>query len=129
MSSPWPSETAGSSATLQNRIGELMRRVDRRVCPGGEGGSNTGAEGRSRNSLIWPASMRPDLRRSWLSCSPRGCAEGEALGLQWSDIDFESSSIAIRRAITLAGLTTPKSGSERLYPAPTRDGDIPEIPR
>ncbi len=42
-----------------------------------------------------------------------GMRRGEALGLQWSDIDFERGRISIRRSITSAGLSTPKSGSGR----------------
>jgi len=43
-----------------------------------------------------------------------GMRRGEALGLQWSDIDFDRSRISIRRSITNAGLSTPKSGSGRI---------------
>ncbi len=43
-----------------------------------------------------------------------GIRRGEALGLQWSDIDFDRSRISIRRSITNAGLSTPKSGSGRI---------------
>ena len=38
---------------------------------------------------------------------------GEALGLKWSDIDFEDRSISLRRSITQAGISTPKSGKSR----------------
>ncbi len=43
-----------------------------------------------------------------------GIRRGEALGLQWSDIDFDRGRISIRRSITNAGLSTPKSGSGRI---------------
>ena len=42
-----------------------------------------------------------------------GMRRGEALGLKWSDIDFDSRRMNIRRAITETGLTTPKSGKSR----------------
>jgi integrase len=42
-----------------------------------------------------------------------GMRRGEALGLQWSDVDFDRGQISIRRSITSAGLSTPKSGSGR----------------
>jgi integrase len=42
-----------------------------------------------------------------------GMRRGEALGLQWSDVDFDRGLISIRRSITSAGLSTPKSGSGR----------------
>jgi len=42
-----------------------------------------------------------------------GMRRGEALGLQWSDIDFDRGRISIRRSITSVGPSTPKSGSGR----------------
>lgn len=35
---------------------------------------------------------------------------GEALGLQWTDINFDDGSISVRRSITSQGLSTPTSG-------------------
>src|SRR5262249_16781620 len=45
-----------------------------------------------------------------------GMRRGEALGLQWVDIDFESRILTIRRAIGNQGQTTPKSGRARRIP-------------
>jgi integrase len=42
-----------------------------------------------------------------------GCRRGEALGLKWADVDFDQSTITIRRAITLRQVTTPKSNRAR----------------
>jgi integrase len=42
-----------------------------------------------------------------------GMRRGEALGLKWSDINFDTHRLNIRRAITDSGLTTPKSGKSR----------------
>jgi len=42
-----------------------------------------------------------------------GLRRGEALGLQWADIDFDSQKMTIRRSITSQGLSTPKSGKSR----------------
>lgn len=42
-----------------------------------------------------------------------GARRGEALGLQWADIDFDGRQIAIRRAITGGSVVTPKSGRAR----------------
>ena len=47
-----------------------------------------------------------------------GLRRGEALGLQWRDLDFEGPRITVRRSITLAGLTTPKSGKLRRVAMP-----------
>jgi len=44
---------------------------------------------------------------------------GEALGLLWSDVNFNDCRVAIRRAITSQGLTTPKSGRARRVMLPT----------
>ena len=38
---------------------------------------------------------------------------GEALGLQWADVDFDRRVLTVRRSITASGLTTPKSGRAR----------------
>ncbi len=42
-----------------------------------------------------------------------GRRRGEAIGLQWADIDFESRRMTVRRSITSQGLSTPKSGKSR----------------
>ena len=47
-----------------------------------------------------------------------GVRRGEALGLQWSDVDFDRSLITIRRSITDTGITTPKSGKARKLAMP-----------
>lgn len=40
-----------------------------------------------------------------LTCAVMGCRRGEALGLYWSDIDFESSTIDFKRALVINNLT------------------------
>jgi len=42
-----------------------------------------------------------------------GLRRGEAIGLQWADVDFESRKITVRRSITSQGLSTTKSGRSR----------------
>jgi len=42
-----------------------------------------------------------------------GCRRGEALGLQWTDVDFDRSRVTIRRALTRGIAVTPKSGKIR----------------
>jgi integrase len=48
-----------------------------------------------------------------------GLRRGEALGLQWADVDFRACILTVRRAVTLAGITTPKSGRSRRVAMPT----------
>jgi integrase len=43
-----------------------------------------------------------------------GARRGEALGLQWEDVDFDRSRITIRRALTKGIQVTPKSGKSRV---------------
>jgi integrase len=45
-----------------------------------------------------------------------GLRRGEALGLHWSDVNFDSRVLSVRRAITKEGVTTPKSGRARRVP-------------
>ena len=47
-----------------------------------------------------------------------GLRRGEALGLQWSDVDFDGGRVMVRRAVTSQGLTTPKSGKARRVAIP-----------
>jgi integrase len=47
-----------------------------------------------------------------------GARRGEALGLQWSDIDFMPRRICLRRSITNTGLSTPKNGRGRVISIP-----------
>jgi integrase len=42
-----------------------------------------------------------------------GMRRGEALGLKWSDVDFDSRRLRVRRAVTESGITTPKNGKSR----------------
>jgi integrase len=42
-----------------------------------------------------------------------GCRKGEALGVQWSDVDFSEGRVVIRRALVRGKLGTPKSGKAR----------------
>jgi integrase len=56
----------------------------------------------------------------WHVLAMTGLRRGEALGLRWSDVDFEGSRLTVRQAITVVGyevqVTTPKSGKSRPVP-------------
>jgi len=47
-----------------------------------------------------------------------GARRGEAVGLRWEDVDFESGRITIRRALTQGVTVTPKSGKARRIAMP-----------
>ena len=47
-----------------------------------------------------------------------GCRSGEALGLEWGDVDLSSGAVHIRRALAKGVLTTPKSGERRVVDIP-----------
>jgi len=47
-----------------------------------------------------------------------GIRSGEALGLEWGDVDLSSGAVHIRRALAKGALTTPKSGERRVVDIP-----------
>ena len=47
-----------------------------------------------------------------------GCRRGEAVGLQWQDVDFDRSTLRVRRSISKGYVSTPKSGHGRLVSMP-----------
>ena len=68
----------------------------------------------------WPLAREhePRLYPFLLAAASTGARRGELLGLQWSDVDFTSRRISIRRAITSGTVTTPKNGRARTVPMP-----------
>jgi integrase len=91
-----------------SRIGELMRRVDRRA-----------AQERKEVQFWSPAEVQKLLEIArqheplLVVLFSTGMRRGEALGLPWTDIDFEHHTLTIRRALTSGQLGTPKSGRSR----------------
>ena len=92
------------------RLGELMRRVDRRAAK------------ETRQVDAWTREEVETLLRVAREHEPRlaplllflvstGARRGEALGLKWEDVDFDRGRVSIRRAVTAGQLTTPKSGN------------------
>ncbi|MEA4869486.1 putative defective protein IntQ [bioreactor metagenome] len=60
-----------------------------------------------------------------LTCAVMGCRRGEALGLYWSDIDFEANTIDFKRALIVNNLTNKvepgelkTKNSRRILPMP-----------
>ena len=93
-------------------IGELMRGVGRSAARETEEVEHW-TQGEVERLLAVAREHEPRFGSLLLTLFSTGMRRGEALGLKWSDIDFDSRRIAIRRAITTAGLTTPKSGRSR----------------
>jgi integrase len=93
-------------------IGELMRRVGRAVAVETEevqAWAPTEIEGLVASAKAHEPGFAPFLT---LLLST-GLRRGEALGLQWADVDFDGRRLSVRRAVTSQGLTTPKSGKAR----------------
>lgn len=53
------------------------------------------------------------LAALWALMLGTGARRGEALGLRWGDLDLDGGRVTIRRALTTAGLASPKSGASR----------------
>ena len=94
------------------KIGELIRRVDRAsAIEVAEVEYWTRDE--VRRLLETARGYEPRFAPLLFVLLSTGIRRGEAMGLQWTDIDFDRCRISIRRSITSAGLSTPKSGSGR----------------
>lgn len=95
-----------------SRVGELIRRVDRASAQ-----ETTEVQFWSRDeveALIQTARDREGRFAPLLVLLfATGMRRGEALGIQWTDVDLEHKVITIRRSVTTAGLSTPKSGVSR----------------
>ena len=95
-----------------SRIGELMRRVDRR---GAEAAHVVDSWTREEVQTLLSVAQEhtPRFHPPLAFLCYTGCRSGEALGLQWCDVDFERRRIHVRRAIVRGQLTSPKSGRSR----------------
>ena len=94
------------------RIGELMRRVDQAALPEtSEVDSWTRSE--VQKLLATASEHEPRFAPLLRLLLSTGMRRGEALGLQWADVDFDRRILTVRRSITSSGLTTPKSGRAR----------------
>ncbi len=93
-------------------IGDLMRRVDRRLST-----EVKKVEVWSRQEVLALLDIarkhEPAFYPALLLLFSTGVRRGELLGLQWRDINFDRREILICRAITVAEMTTPKSGRSR----------------
>jgi integrase len=99
------------------RLGELMRRVDRRTA---QEVKTVESWTRDEASTLLDVARLHETRFHpvLLFLLSTGCRRGEALGLRWLDVDFEHARIHIRRARVRCQETTPKSGRGRFVAMP-----------
>jgi len=65
------------------------------------------------------AELEPGVYRTVFSFLLKtGCRSGEALGLEWGDVDLTSGSVHIRRTLADGHLTEPKTGERRVVDLP-----------
>jgi len=94
------------------RMGEIMRRVDRRAATEVR---RADAWTREEVATLLAVARKHDPRFAPLLhfLLSTGARRGEALGLKWEDVDFDRGRIVIRRAFVANQLTTPKNGKAR----------------
>jgi integrase len=96
-------------------LGEILRRVGRAIASETEEVEHwTRAE--VERLLDGAREHEPRFAPLLALLFATGMRRGEAIGVQWSDVDFESRTLTVRRAITKEGVTTPKSGRARRVP-------------
>jgi integrase len=99
------------------RIGELMRRVDRRLSSEVRE-VETWTRDEVERLLALAREHEPSLYPALLLLFSTGVRRGEVLGLKWGDVNFDRREITIRRSITARQVTTPKSGRSRVVVMP-----------
>jgi integrase len=99
------------------RLGEIMRRVDRRAATEVR---QAEAWTREEVGVLLSVAREHDPRFAPLLhfLLATGARRGEALGLKWEDVDFARGRITIRRAVVAGEWTTPKSGKARAVAMP-----------
>jgi len=94
------------------RIGELMRRVDRRV--GTETNLVDSWTPEEVEILLGVAQEHePRFHPALAVLFYTGVRRGELLGMKWEDVDFERRRLHVRRAFVRGRITLPKSGRGR----------------
>lgn len=69
--------------------------------------------------LGWSKARQDELHIAWTLLAMTGMRRGEALGLRWGDIDFDASTIAVRRS---AGLIKTHGNGEEVIVGPPKSG-------
>jgi len=94
------------------RIGELMRRVDRRVSTETNLVDSWTLE-EAKTLLAVAEEHEPRFHPALAALFYMGVRRGELLGMKWEDVDFERRRVHVRRAYVKGRITTPKSGRGR----------------
>jgi integrase len=95
-----------------SRIGELMRQVGRSAATETKEVQFWGTD-EVRILLDVAKYHEPRFEPLLLLLLSTGMRRGEALGLRWSDVNFEQHTLTIRRSLTHGRISTPKSGRSR----------------
>ena len=94
------------------RVGELMRRVDRRTAQVA-GTADSWSRDELRTLLEVAREHEPGFYPALATLCYSGMRVGELLGLHWTDVDLDRGRIHVRRAWVRGQMTTPKSGRSR----------------
>ena len=70
--------------------------------------------------LAWSRDSDDDMYPAWLLLAMTGMRRGEALALEWRDVQFDAGTVAVRRSVTL--VKTKGRGADRPWPAQVRQG-------
>jgi integrase len=94
------------------RLGQLIARVERK---GATQVKEVDSWSREEVATLLQLAREhePRFHPALLFLLSTGARRGEALGLKWSDVDFDRSRLHIRRAIVRGEETTPKNGRGR----------------
>ena len=102
-------------ANPATNIGELMRQVSRAsAAETGEADAWTRPEVQAL--LAAARAHEPRFAPLLALLFATGMRKGEALGLEWRDVDFDGRRLTIRRSRGQHGVSTPKSGRARRIP-------------
>jgi len=94
------------------RVGEIMRRVDRRYMKAAVS-VDSWTPNEVARLLGIAEKHEPRIHPILATLFYTGMRVGEALGVQWQDVDFDRGRLHVRRAWVRAAWTTPKSGKGR----------------
>ena len=93
-------------------IGTLMRKVENATAKETKQ-IDSWTHREVQNLLAVAREYEPDFAPFLALLLSTGMRRGEAMGLQWADVNFEDGTLTVRRSISTEGESTPKSGRSR----------------